>query len=337
VGQTRATISDHNTHQIQSQNEPKDQLIAKLQVELTLTKKMLPVIWQLTTQQRNSLLKRLDTYTTLKNPSRTENQTFILFETTNKLAKLTSNPSATENLINVHNLHSTVNMEKWQLQLRHQKMHLQFQLNELVRNSTMIFNFQPLKRPLRNTRHSKGNSHFRPLSHQNQVPFRANSRKSLLWSWRDLTDQTVNSSYDHHNHNTILDSQQHSVHNTRKKSHHEKNLLMQNVDISADCRCHNRTQLFNNVNHDPQNLVFITTKNTRSSLNCGVRRNHNMIQPLKYVNDHPQNLVFVKLQNTRSSSASTWWRPRTDGRSHYVDRLRPDNNHQPPTTPSGGG
>jgi hypothetical protein len=39
---------------------------------------------------------------------------------------------------------------------------------------------QPLKRPLRNTRHSKGNSHFRPLSHQNQVPFRSNSRKSLL-------------------------------------------------------------------------------------------------------------------------------------------------------------
>ncbi|KAJ3629928.1 hypothetical protein MTP99_014290 [Tenebrio molitor] len=29
---------------------------------------------------------------------------------------------------------------------------------------------------------------------------------------------------------------------------------MQNVDISSDCRCHNRTQLFNNVNHDPQDL-----------------------------------------------------------------------------------
>jgi hypothetical protein len=33
-----------NIHQIPSQNEPKDQLIAKLQVELTLTKKMLPMI-----------------------------------------------------------------------------------------------------------------------------------------------------------------------------------------------------------------------------------------------------------------------------------------------------
>jgi hypothetical protein len=31
-------------NQIQSQKEPKDQLIAKLQVELTLTKKMLPMI-----------------------------------------------------------------------------------------------------------------------------------------------------------------------------------------------------------------------------------------------------------------------------------------------------
>jgi hypothetical protein len=129
------------------------------------------------------------------------------------------------------------------------------------------------------------------------------------------------------------------VHNTRKKTHHENNLLMQNVDISADCRCHNRTQLFNNVNHDPQDLVLITTKNTKSSLNCGVRRNHNMIEPFEYVNDHPQNLVFVELQNTRSSASATpiWWRPRTDDRSHYVDRLRPDNNHQPPTTPSGGG
>jgi hypothetical protein len=95
---------------------------------------------------------------------------------------------------------------------------------------------------------------------------------------------------------------------------------------TPESRCcdldHNRIQLFNNVNHDPQNLVLITTKNTKSSLNCGVRRNHNMIQPFEYVNDHPQNLVFVELQNTRSSSASitpTWWRPRTDDRSHYVD------------------
>jgi hypothetical protein len=35
-----------------------------------------------------------------------------LVETTNTLAKLTSNPSATENLINVNNLHSSVNVEK---------------------------------------------------------------------------------------------------------------------------------------------------------------------------------------------------------------------------------
>jgi hypothetical protein len=121
------------------------------------------------------------------------------------------------------------------------------------------------------------------------------------------------------------------VHSTRKKSHHEKNLLTQNVDISSDCRCHNRTQLFHDVNHDPQDLLLITTKNTRSNLNCGVHPNHNMIHTSKYVNDDTQNLVFVKLQNTRSTSASvtpTWWKPRTDGRSHYVDRLRPDNHHQ---------
>jgi hypothetical protein len=53
-----------------------------------------------------------DLHTVRDDKQRTENQTFILFETTNKLAKLTSNPSATENLINVHNLHSSVNMEK---------------------------------------------------------------------------------------------------------------------------------------------------------------------------------------------------------------------------------
>ncbi|KAH0808481.1 hypothetical protein GEV33_014310 [Tenebrio molitor] len=157
---------------------------------------------------------------------------------------------------------------------------------------------QPLKRPLRNTRHSKGNSHFRPLSHQNQ---------------------TVNSSHDHHNHNTIQhldgvnhDSQQHPVHNTRKKTHHENNLLMQNVDISADCRCHNRTQLFNNVNHDPQDLVLITTKNTKSSLNCGVRRNHNMIEPFEYVNDHPQ--------NTRSSASAIYLVETEDRRSKPLRR-----------------
>jgi hypothetical protein len=119
-------------------------------------------------------------------------------------------------------------------QKRHPKNHLQNQRNDLVSNWTMIFNFQPPKRPLRNIRNGKGNSHFRPLSHQNQVPFRAHYRKSRLRSRRDLTKQTVNSSHDHHNDNTIQhldgvnhDSQQHPVHNTRKKSHHENNLLMQ--------------------------------------------------------------------------------------------------------------
>jgi hypothetical protein len=65
-----------------------------------------------------------------------------------------------------------------QKELCHEEMHLQFQLNDLVKNSTMIFNFHPPKRPLKNTRNGKGNSRFRALSRQNQVPFRANYRKS---------------------------------------------------------------------------------------------------------------------------------------------------------------
>jgi hypothetical protein len=221
-------------------------------------------------------------------------------------------------------------------QKRHPKNHLQNQRNDLVSNWTMIFNFQPPKRPLRNIRNGKGNSHFRPLSHQNQVPFRAHYRKSRLRSRRDLTKQTVNSSHDHHNHNTIQhldgvnhDSQQHPVHNTRKKSHHENNLLMQQ-DPAVQQR-------------QPQPAGLAAHHNQKHQVPPQLWR-HNMIQPSKYVNDDldddPPNLVFVKLQNTRSSSASvtpTWWRPRTDGRSHYVDRLRPDNHHQPPTTRSGGG
>jgi hypothetical protein len=62
------------------------------------------------------------------------------------------------------------------LQLRYQEMHLQFHLND---------DLQPPKRPLRNTRNGKGNSRFRTLSHQNQVAFRANYRKSNC----DLTEQ----------------------------------------------------------------------------------------------------------------------------------------------------
>jgi TorA maturation chaperone TorD len=107
VDRTRTTPSDHNIHQIQSQKEPKDQLIAKLQVAHLDDKDAAR-----DTQQRNFLLKRLATCTTLKNPSTTENPIFKLFKTTNTLAKLTSNPSATGNLINVHNLHSSVNVEK---------------------------------------------------------------------------------------------------------------------------------------------------------------------------------------------------------------------------------
>ncbi|CAH1383219.1 uncharacterized protein [Tenebrio molitor] len=245
-----ATTSDHTTHQIKSQNEAKDQLIAELQVDLASMNKMLSEIQRLAMQQREFLLKILEACVTLKThveADLTNNAShFELSETRDTLAKLRLNLSMAENLTDVHNLYSSVNVEKQRLQLRYQEMYLQCQLDDLIRNSTVIFDFQLLKQALSNIHNGEvafpGNSRILPPSQQNPILFLANYCMSQLYSRHVLTKQTVNGSLDYHNHNTIPPlnyvnhGPQHLVLTTPKNIYQENNLMMQNVIHSPQIR-----------------------------------------------------------------------------------------------------
>ncbi|KAJ8980436.1 hypothetical protein NQ317_001608 [Molorchus minor] len=196
-----ATTTDHSTHQIKSQNEAKDQLIAELQIDLASMNKMLSEIQRLAVQQREFLLKILEACVTLKThveADLTNNAShFELTETRDTLAKLRLNLSMAENLSDVHNLYSSVNVEKQRLQLRYQEMYLQCQLDDLIRNSSVIFDFQLLKQALGNIHNGDpvypGNSRIVPASQQNPILFLANYCMSQLYSRHMLSSkQNVN-------------------------------------------------------------------------------------------------------------------------------------------------
>lgn len=207
-----ATTSDHTNHQIKSQNEAKEQLVTELQIDLASMNKMLLEIQRLAVQQREFLLKILEACVTLKTHVEADLTNsvshFELNETRDVLAKMRMNLSMADNLSDVHNLYSTLNIEKQRLQVRYQEMYLQCQLDDLVRNSTVIFDFHMLKQALNNI-HSgdiplAGNSRILPPSQQNPILFLANYCMSQLYSRHVITKQaTVNGNLDYHNHNTI--------------------------------------------------------------------------------------------------------------------------------------
>lgn len=86
--------------------------------------KMLSEIQRLAMQQREFLLKILEACVTLKThveADLTNNAShFELTETRDAVAKLRLGLSMAENLSDMHNLYSSVNLEKQRLQLRYQ-------------------------------------------------------------------------------------------------------------------------------------------------------------------------------------------------------------------------
>lgn len=88
-------------------------------------------------------------------------------------------------------------------------MYLQCQLDDLVRNSTVVFDFQMLKQALNNIHSGDipfpgGNPRILPPNQQNPILFLANYCMSQLYSRHVITKQaTLNGNLDYHNHNTI--------------------------------------------------------------------------------------------------------------------------------------
>lgn len=105
-------------------------------------------------------------------------------------------------------MYSSLNMEKQRLQMRYQEMFLQCQLDDLVRNSTVVFDFQMLKQALSNIHNGEapfpGVGRTVPPSQQNPILFLANYCMSQLYSRHVISKQLVNGNHlDYHNHNTI--------------------------------------------------------------------------------------------------------------------------------------
>lgn len=208
-----ATTTDHTNHQIKSQNDAKEQLINDVQCDLAATGKMLHEIQRLAMQQREFLLKILEACVTLKTHVEADLTNgvshFELNETRDVLGKIRMNLANVENLVDVQTLYSNLMIEKQRLQMRYQEMYLQCQLDDLVRNSTVVFDFQMLKQALNNI-HSggdvafAGNSRILPPNQQNPILFLANYCMSQLYSRHVITKQTtINGNLDYHNHNTI--------------------------------------------------------------------------------------------------------------------------------------
>lgn len=204
-----ATTSEHANHQVKSQNETKDQLVTELQMDLQSMNKMLNEIQRLAMQQREFLLKILEACVTLKThveADLTNNASHIeLTDVRDLLSKIRMNLSMVESLSEVQNLYSTLNVEKQRMQVRYQEMYLQCQLDDLIRNSTVIFDFQLLKQALTNIQNGEvpypGNSRV-VATQQNPILFLANYCMSQLYSRHVLTKQ-VNGNVDYHNHNAI--------------------------------------------------------------------------------------------------------------------------------------
>lgn len=194
-----ATTSDHANHQIKSQNEAKDQLVTEIQMELVSMNKMLSEIQRLAMQQREFLLKILEACVTLKTHVEADLTNglahYELAEARENLGKARTNLAVADNPSEMHNLYSSLTLEKQRLQARYQEMYLQCQLDDLIRNSTVVFDFQLLKQALLNIHSGEmplpGSSRLLTPSQQNPILFLANYCMSQLYSRHVLTKQTL--------------------------------------------------------------------------------------------------------------------------------------------------
>lgn len=202
-----ATTSDHSNHQIKSQNEAKDQLVSEIQMELVSMNKMLSEIQRLAMQQREFLLKILEACVTLKTHVEADLTNgvayFELAEARDSLSKARSNLAVADNPSEMHNLYSSLQLDKQRLQARYQEMYLQCQLDDLIRNSSVVFDFQLLKQALLNIHSGEmpapGGSRLLTPSQQNPILFLANYCMSQLYSRHVLTKQHLqNGNVDFH-------------------------------------------------------------------------------------------------------------------------------------------
>ncbi|XP_014606399.1 PREDICTED: uncharacterized protein LOC106788028 isoform X1 [Polistes canadensis] len=208
-----ATPQEHPGHQIKSQIDAKEQLIAEVQLELVAMGKLSNEIQRLAVHQRGFLMKVLEACVTLKTHVETDlhNGWSHLPELTDAretLGKAKASLSVYDNPSDVYNLHSQLIVEKQRLQSKYQDMMLQCQLDDLIGNSVVVFNFDTLKQALAGihvgesivsqTSSNGGRLANHAMASHNPILFLANYCMSQLYTRHLVKQHMQNGSIEYH-------------------------------------------------------------------------------------------------------------------------------------------
>lgn len=186
---------------------------SQVQTELMAVNKMLTDIQRLAIQQRQFLLKVLEACITLKTHVETDLQNGWshvpeVAEARETLSKARVGLSHLENPGEAQSLFTTLTLEKQRLQAKFQEMVLQCQLDDLIGNSGVVFDFGLLKQALANI-HANIHSLDSPVSQpsnrnhvaasHNPILFLANYCMSQLYSRHVLSKQQQQQQHLQHN------------------------------------------------------------------------------------------------------------------------------------------
>uniref|UniRef100_A0A0A9Y3L7 Peptidyl-prolyl cis-trans isomerase F, mitochondrial n=1 Tax=Lygus hesperus TaxID=30085 RepID=A0A0A9Y3L7_LYGHE len=192
-----ATQTDHPSHQIRSHAEAKEQLISDVQVEMLAVSKLLQDITRLINQQRGFLLQVLESCMTLKTHIETDLQNGWncmpeIGESRDLLTKARVILPQLENPSEAQALFSNLNIEKQRLQAKVQDMYFQCQLDDLICNSIVVFDFSLLKQALANIHTVETNIQPRTqTSPPNPLLFLTNYCMSQLYTRHMVSKQHI--------------------------------------------------------------------------------------------------------------------------------------------------
>lgn len=191
----------------------------QVQLELLAVGKMLGEVQRLAMQQRQFLLKVLEACVTLKTHVETDLQNGWshmpeVNEARETLAKARVGLAHLENPGEAQSLFASLSLEKQRLQAKYQEMFLQCQLDDLIGNSGVVFDFTLLKQALANihaldsTVNQPANRNHVAATH-NPILFLANYCMSQLYSRHVLSKQQAQQQQQQQ----VQQQQQHLQHN----------------------------------------------------------------------------------------------------------------------------
>lgn len=190
-----AAQPDHLAHTVKPAADARQLLRQDFHSELGLMQKMLSDIQHLAFKQRDFLLKILEACTTLKTQVETDlvNNTpgYELAEARERLQEARHAYGTTEALgpPDIQRLLSSLAGQRERLQAKHREMFLQCKLDDLIKNSGVLFDFELLKRALATIHSGEAGLPTENNGYHNPVLFLANYCMSQLYSRHFLFKQ----------------------------------------------------------------------------------------------------------------------------------------------------